>query len=608
MFFRKTMPRTVFACLLALIVGLSCARLAAAAADVPYDVEIKLDGLDDDALLGTLKDSSQLIALKKKKKPETRAALQRRVDDDKTRLRGVMEAAGYWQATIEGKVDTETSPAKVTVTVKPGALFHLAKLVFQLPSGAPAELIDRLGAETLGLKAGDPAASAAVAAADAKIVDAYGHQGQPFARVTDRHAIIDVATATMDVTYTVDPGPAARFGRVTVDGLTTLDRDVVERHVAWHEGATFDTRLVEQTRQSLIATGLFSAVEVRLPDAPDGDGTVPMAIVLTEAPHHSVGAGVGYNTNYRAGVRGFWEDRNLLGDAESLRVSAGVAQRQIGAAANFRRPDVWWNGVDLVSNVEALRQETDAYNSRRADAYAGLEARLFQPYVFGGGVLIDGANLTTDEPGRDEDYLLLGLPLYGRRDTTDNLLDPTKGSRLSLTVTPYHSLMNAGVGGAGANFVSSRLQGSLYQQLGSTNKWIAAGYGAVGSIIGADLGAVPLDKRLYAGGAGSVRGFGYQLAGPLDSYDKPTGGRSSLEFGGELRYRFTETFGIVPFFDAGDVHSSALPESLKLFYSAGIGLRYYTAIGPVRLDIATPIYKRPTDAPVQFYISLGQAF
>lgn len=605
---QKFVPRAAvipFVGFLLLMLGLGA---TVAAADVPYDVEIKLQGLDDDALLDTLKDNSQLIALKKKKKPETEAALQRRIDDDRTRLRDAMEAAGYWQATIEDKIDAKKKPAEVTVTVKPGPLFHFAKIAFLLPSGAPAALVDRLGAERLGLKPGDPAKSAPVAAADARIVDAYGHRGQPFARIVDRHAVIDVATATMTVTYTIDPGPAARFGKATVQGLTTLDRDVVDRRIAWHEGATFDTRQVEQTRRKLVATGLFSAVEIKHADAPDADGAVPMTIALTEAPHHSVGAGVGYNTNYRAGLRGFWEDRNLFGDAETLRLSAGVAQRQIGAAANFRRPDLWWNGVDFVANVEALRQETDAYNSRRADAYAGLEARLFEPYVFGGGVLIDGAKLTTDEPGRDEDYLLLGLPLYGRRDTTDDLLDPTKGSRLSLTVTPYHSLMNTGVGGAGANFVSSRLQGSLYRELGASNTWIVAGYGALGSIVGADLGAVPLDKRLYAGGAGSVRGFGYQLAGPLDSYDKPTGGRSSVEFGGELRYRFTETFGIVPFFDAGNVYPSAAPESLKLFYSAGIGLRYYTAIGPVRVDVATPINKRSTDAPVQFYVSLGQAF
>jgi translocation and assembly module TamA len=575
-------------------------------ADVPYDPAIKLEGLDDDKLLDSLKDISQLVALKKKV-PETRAALQRRIEDDVQRLVSVMEAAGYWQAQIDDTVDADKSPAMVTVTVKPGPLFHVAKIIFQLPSGAPAELPDTLGAKSLGLAVGDPAKSSVVAAVDGKIINAYGQRGQPFAR-TDRHAVIDVATATMDVTYIIDPGPRARFGKVTIDGLKSLNRTVVERRIGWREGALFDTREVEKTRQSLVTSGLFSAVEIKHRDAPDPDGTIPLTFALTEAPHHSVGAGVGYNTNYRAGVRGFWEDRNLFGNAETLRLSAGVAQRQIGAAANFRRPDIWWNGLDFVSNVELLRQETDAYNSRRASAYAGFEERSYAPYVFGGGLLLEQAKLTTDEPGRDEDYLLLGLPLYARRDTTDNLLDPTKGSRASLTLTPYHSLMESGPGGKDVNFVSSRLQASLYQQLGPTDRWILAGYGAIGSIVGAGLDAIPLDKRLYAGGAGSVRGFGYQLAGPLDSYDKPTGGRSSLELGGEVRYRITETIGIVPFVDAGNVYSAVLPNSAQLFYSAGIGLRYYTAIGPVRVDVAAPLNKRSTDGPVQFYVSLGQAF
>jgi translocation and assembly module TamA len=137
---------------------------------------------------------------------------------------------------------------------------------------------------------------------------------------------------------------------------------------------------------------------------------------------------------------------------------------------------------------------------------------------------------------------------------------------------------------------------------------VLASFGALGSIVGASRAALPADKRLYAGGAGSVRGYGYQLAGPLDAVNKPLGGASSLELGAELRYRFTETMGIAPFIEGGNVYPTSLPNSGKLFYGAGIGFRYYTAIGPVRLDIATPFTHRSADSPIQFYISVGQAF
>ena len=133
-------------------------------------------------------------------------------------------------------------------------------------------------------------------------------------------------------------------------------------------------------------------------------------------------------------------------------------------------------------------------------------------------------------------------------------------------------------------------------------------YGALGSVVGDSLEGLPADKRLYAGGAGSVRGFGYQRAGPLDQSGIPVGGRSSLELGGEYRYRITPSIGVVPFFDAGTVYPTNLPNRLDLFYSPGIGLRYYTAIGPLRLDLAFPIAKRSSDRAFQIYISVGQAF
>ena len=119
---------------------------------------------------------------------------------------------------------------------------------------------------------------------------------------------------------------------------------------------------------------------------------------------------------------------------------------------------------------------------------------------------------------------------------------------------------------------------------------------------------LPADKRLYAGGSGSVRGYAYQRAGPIDQFDVPVGGRSSLEFGAELRTRITPTIGLVPFIDAGNVYPTNYPDNGSLFYSAGLGVRYYTAIGPIRLDLAFPIAKPATDKAFQIYISVGQAF
>ena len=569
-------------------------------ADVAYSVDIKTVGVKDKALSGALDNASQLVALKDRPPPSA-ASLRRRAEDDLSRLRDVMHAAGYWDALVAFTADTNVAPARVTVTVTPGLLFHLKSVAFVLPSGAPATLPSHEGPAALGLTLGGPALSAPVEGGDARIVALFGQNGQPFAQVTDRRVVVDVASKTMSVTYTIEPGPHATFGATTIDGLRGVHRDFVTRRIAWTEGAPYDERQVEATRSDLTRSGLFSGVEVRHAEAPAPDGSVAMTIDLIEGPPHSVGAGAGYNTNIGLGARAFWEDRNLFGEGEDLKLTAGAAQKQLGVAANFRRPDFLMRKQDLIVNAELLHQTTDAYISRREDAYAGVEELMFPPYTFGGGVALERATLT--ELARDENYFLIGAPLYVRRDTTDDILNPTRGTRTTFTITPYHGLSSRSL-----DFVTSRLDERSYFSLTDDNRFVLAGYGAIGSVEGPNLDDLPADKRLYAGGSGSVRGYDYQRAGPLDQYLIPVGGRSSLELGTELRYRITDTVGLVPFVDAGNVYPSNYPDNLSLFYGAGLGLRYYTLIGPLRLDLAFPLEKRPSDRPFQIYLSLGQAF
>ena len=438
--------------------------------------------------------------------------------------------------------------------------------------------------------------------AEQRIIDEYGRNARPFAKIVDRKAVIDLATHTMAVTYTVDPGATAKFGSYTIEGLKKVENAFAARRVAWQEGAPFDSRAVETTRQDLVKTGLFSGVRISHGDTPDAIGEVPMTIELIEGPPRSIGAGVAYNTNLGLGAQTFWQHRNLFGAGENLRVTAGVAQKQLGLALAFRKPDFLERNQDFLANAELLRQTTDAFRSVREQVFIGIERPLLPSLTLDTGVSIEHAAVEQNLIG-NEDYTLIGLPFYVRHDTTDDLLDPTIGSRQTLTLIPYHSLS-----GPDLNFLSSRLEGRYYQRLDSTGGVVLAGFGAIGSIVGASRDALPPDKRFYAGGAGSVRGYAYQRAGPLGPGEVPLGGASSLELGLELRYRITETIGVAPFVEGGNVYPTSFPDRTNLFFGGGIGLRYYTLIGPVRLDLATPFQRRPGDNVIQFYISIGQAF
>ncbi len=157
-------------------------------------------------------------------------------------------------------------------------------------------------------------------------------------------------------------------------------------------------------------------------------------------------------------------------------------------------------------------------------------------------------------------------------------------------------------------FVKFRGEGSAYYSLDTDGRFVLAGRTVAGSIVGADLAEIPADRRFYAGGGGSVRGYAYQGIGPRDARGQPTGGLSLLEGSVEMRFAVTEKFGIVPFVDAGTVSTKAFPDFSEVRAGAGVGIRYLTPFGPLRVDAAVPLNPGPGDPDFGIYAGIGQAF
>ena len=496
------------------------------------------------------------------------------------------------------------SPQRLRSRSKPGPLYHVASVKVLGPDGQPLAIPNET---KLPLKPGDPARTAPVVATETALVAALGDSGHPFAKVEDRRVEIDKTAQTMDVTYTLDPGPVEHFGPLAITGLERLDPGYVEGRIRWQRGAVYDEAKVEETRRALIASGLFSTVRITPQADPDNPGDVRMTVDVTERLHRSIGVGLAYNTSQGFGARAFWENRNLFGNAENLRLSAEVGQQIDAFRANFRRPDFLAIDQDFLATAEIANDTPVAYNSRRALATAGIERRLDRWLTGGLSLLAEKANVTqlANVPGMGtQRYELAGLPAYIKLDQTDNLLNPTTGYRAQLSVTPARTFS-----GSRLTFATNLLAGSTYWALGDEQRTVLAGKLALGSLDGAPLFQLPADQRIYAGGGGSIRPYGWQLAGPLAPNKDPIGGRSSLVLNLEARIKITETIGIVPFVDAGSYYESPVPQlGRTLLYGVGIGARYYTAFGPLRLDLATPLHKRNADSPIQVYISLGQAF
>jgi translocation and assembly module TamA len=394
-----------------------------------------------------------------------------------------------------------------------------------------------------------------------------------------------------------------RFGAVEIAGLSSVEESAVRRRLPWQPDQVMTAGALAEGRQALFDSGLFSSVVLDLGAAPDADGRLPVTVELSERRHRSIGIGARYRTDEGLGGNVSWEHRNLFGAGERLTLELDGSFIGGHISGAFRKPDFWTRDQALIADSRLAYEDTDAYESLSAGASAGLE-RLLAPGMTLSGRLAFRASQVQERGQDNEEFGLFSLPVGFSWDRSDDLLNPTRGGRLLLENEPFVDVF-----GNDLSFNKSRVTYSHYFKVLDDPGVVLAGRGSLGTMFGAERDEIPADLRFYAGGGGSVRGFGYQLAGDLDDDDNPLGGRSLLELSGEVRLRLTETIGVVAFVDAGSVFSSPTPnfdETLRV--GAGPGLRYFSPIGPVRLDIGLPVNKRDSDDSFQLYVSLGQAF
>lgn len=568
-----------------------------AVADVPYEVQIV--GIEDDGLLTTLEGVSTLAA-NVERPPPSLAALKRRAEQDVPTLEEAMASFGYYAATVDYAI-TEGDPVAVTVTITPGPLYTLAAYDIVGSNPALSAGAIKVTAEGLGIRRNDPAAAAAVVAAERRLLSLLARQGYPLAKVLDRKVVVDHATRTMSVDVRIDTGPQASFGPIAVEGLDSVDEEYVRMLLPWREGETFDAGKVEEARRELVATGLFTAVRIGHAEEARPDRQLPMTLSVTEAKHRSIGGGLRYATEEGFGAQVFWEHRNLFGQGERLKLTGHGGETGFGAEASLRDPAFWDDPRNtLLISAEATREMLEAFDATRFGGGVSIERAITPELTASAGLTFEHSEI--DEDGELSEFTLVGVPVGLTWDTSDDLLDPHSGNKLQLSATGYRA-----VAGQKTDFLVARVYDSLYLPLGDA--LVLANWGRLGFIFGDARADIPADKRLYGGGGGSVRGFGYQRLGPLDDDGQPLGGRSHVAFGTELRMRFDDSFGAVIFLEGGNVYEGSTPDfSEPLLWGAGAGFRYFTDFGPLRLDVAVPLNPRPGDDDFQIYVSLGQAF
>lgn len=607
------------------LAGLALALLLVAAPPA-WAIEYGVDfaPMADDDLAAAVRDSSRLLALAGEAEGPGAAGLIRRAEADRDRFLQALRSLGYYDGAVTVRVgdlplDTPrladrvaemAEPVAVTVDVLPGDRYRVGALDIVDARAGGSDLSVAIDRAALGLAPGDPARSDHILRAEARLRDQMRRAGHPYAEVPVRQVIVDRAAGTVDIAFAIEPGPAATMGEVAFAGLEQVDPAFASGRVPFRPGDPYEPRLIEELRADLFATNVFSSVRTVTGEELTPDGRLPVLVEVEEGPRRFAGIAASYATSEGIVGEAYWGHRNLFGAAESIRftVSAGgfldnrPERADLGFRADFRKPDFLVRRQDLIAEAAIARAYQEAFDSDAVTLGAGLERR-FSRTLSGSAMARFTGGAVTDADGRQALYIA-SLPVELRIDDTDNPLDPTEGYRLRATVTPSQVS-----GDRRQTVLSARLSGSAYLDLSDSGWSVLAVRGAVGGMYTGDDRLPPAPLRFFSGGGGSVRGFDFQSLGPRDARGRARGGRSLIEGGIELRQRVTETIGIVPFVEAGTVYDSAVPDfSEELRVAAGLGLRYYTSFGPLRLDVATPLTRRSGERGFSVYLSLGQSF
>lgn len=592
------MPRRFF---FALIIY-SSIPLAALANGISYNVDF--EGLDDGKTLKSIKLASHLTSLKKRP-PASINALRYRADSDIPGLLKVLNAHGYYEARVNIRIQETFGEVNVIVRIDPGPRYRLASFKIHLYCETP-EITNEcchVSLEDAGVQLHKPAQAEAILNAELKVLQRLSECGYPLAKIENREVIVDGKTKEVSVQLEVKTGQKADFGPTAIVGTTRVKPLFVQRKLQWKEGESYDSRLVDKTQNALIDTGLFSSVLVTHEETLSSNGEIPLKVEVSETKHKSVNIGVSYQTVYGPGVTFGWANHNVGGMGRTLSFQGDITKISQTGVAKYIHTDFNTVGQDMIAQGEAAHEDIPYAYSMRSYSLMDRFERQFTKRMRG-SVGVRAERLYVTASVQNGNFWLTEVPFYLRWSTANNLLNPTKGATLEYTATPAINVADS------KNvYLTQQFTESAYYAVDAKERIVLAQKLTLGFIVSNGLPAVPLCKRFLGGSELDLRGYRYRTVSPLE-HDRPIGGRSAIYMSFETRFRLTETIGLVPFFDIGSVYTTEYPTIHgKWFKSTGLGFRFFTFMGPFRIDLAFPLDRRKKLDPVfKVLVSIGQMF
>lgn len=558
------------------------------------------------------------------------AGLLAKARGDYRKILAALYAEGYYGGTISILVngqeaanilpDTELpDQSDILITIDTGPKYHFGVANVHELAPPTNDKKDKVPLpQESGYATGDIAKSGAVFKAEQLAVEGWRQQGYAKASVKNREVVADHESRTVDSNIEVVPGRKAHYGPLSVKNVSKKPR-MDSAYVAWMtglpQGQEYDPDDIAKANKRLARLDVFRAANVREADKINADGSLPLNLVVQERPLHRFGVGGSYSTLDGAGLEAYWMHRDLFGHAERLRFDAkisGVGGNQDDSynpknfsyllGTTFTRPGVITPDTDFVASLKGQREVLDNYTTTGVTGQLGL-THSFTDELSGRIYFNAAQTKSEDDYFGNRDFTpvgFLGGLLY---DSRDNKTDPKHGLYGEAVLEPIYEIHYG-------NFIGKMtLEGRSYFSLDAKDRFVIATRAKIGSITGPQASEIPSDMLFFAGGGGSVRGYGYRNIGIRTDTGDTIGGRSLVEGSAELRTMITSTIGLVGFVDAGVVGEDTYPDfSENTKMGAGIGVRYMTGLGPLRFDVAVPLDGAVGDPDLGFYIGIGQAF
>ncbi|WP_374429319.1 autotransporter assembly complex family protein [Tabrizicola sp.] len=533
---------------------------------------------------------------------------------DYSRILAALYAKGHYSVVVRIRIDgreaaaipaleAPTSISTIRIEVDPGPPFR-----FGVARVAPLAPETELPAE---FRSGAVAESGAVSSAVDVAITAWRETGHAKAFVASEAVVADHAARRLDADVRLDPGPRLRFGRLEITGEERMREQRIRKIAGLPEGETFSETELRRAETRLRRTGIFSSVALSEDEAVTAPALLGITATVVEQKPRRYSFGVEIASLDGVSLTGSWIHRNLMGGGERLGIGAEVTN--IGSGES---------GIDYALEVTLDRPAT-----LTPDTTAGLvlgfehldeidysldsvSFGLQFSHIFS-EELTARAGLTYDyqdgtDPGGDFTFRNLSLPIGVTWDKRDNRNDSTRGFYLDATAKPF---LGFGTTGSG---LRTTVDGRVYRSLGEPGRFVVAARAQAGAVLGSALLETPRDDLFFSGGGGTVRGQPYRSLGiPVLRGFGPEfqiGGKYFLGASLELRAKVSDKIGVVGFVDWGSIGLDGFTGGFSDSHAgAGLGLRYDTGLGPIRLDVAAPISGRTGDG-VQIYVGLGQSF